>query len=293
MKCKNPIAGAVPCGQCLHCRINRQREWSYRILLEQRCFKYSSFVSLTYKDNPVSLQPSHLQKFMKDLRYDLGDHRIRFFAVGEYGEENQRPHYHLALFNYPSCSNFRTWHSGPCCWSCDLLRSNWRHGSIDQGELNAKSAQYLCGYVTKKLTNINHKETRDWLNGRHPEFMRSSQGIGRSAAEKIANNLISVEDLEADQLMPSSLVESGRSMYLGRYMKSKIESFTVKKDVANEVRLQKQEAKLEKEIQEYNASIQEGLSPFEAIERKKKIQEQILLNQSKKLEMRQKKARKL
>ena len=141
MKCADPKPWG-PCRQCLHCRINKSREWSHRIMLEASSFKHNSFITLTYASNPVSLQPKHLQDFIKRLRRRLDEYqnKVRFFAVGEYGDVSERPHYHIALFNYPSCANIRTIHNGNCCFSCELLRATWKHGHIDQGQLTPSSA---------------------------------------------------------------------------------------------------------------------------------------------------------
>ncbi len=53
MRCAYPnLINSIlrPCGQCQNCRINKQREWTGRILLEAQMYPISSFVTLTYAD---------------------------------------------------------------------------------------------------------------------------------------------------------------------------------------------------------------------------------------------------
>ena len=90
------------CGQCLHCRINQSRIWQTRLLLEASdCFD-STFMTLTYDEYNVPfnyyLDKTHLTKFLKRYRKRLG-HKIRYYAIGEYGDETWRPHFHLAIFS--------------------------------------------------------------------------------------------------------------------------------------------------------------------------------------------------
>ena len=91
---------SIPCGKCLSCRLNRARDWANRCVLEASNFKENSFVTLTYEDAyvPKKLCKSAVQLFIKKLRND--GFKIRYFAVGERGDEKGRPHYHIIVFNY-------------------------------------------------------------------------------------------------------------------------------------------------------------------------------------------------
>ena len=79
----------------------------HRILLEQLLHEYSSFITLTYSEDSSpddgSLRPCDLQKWLKRIRRSVVPAKLRFFGVGEYGDKFARPHYHVALFGYPSC----------------------------------------------------------------------------------------------------------------------------------------------------------------------------------------------
>ena len=91
-----------PCGQCMACRLNKQREKAMRIGHELQYHKESVFITLTYDPEHLpengSLVKSDVQKFLKRLRKRLGVERVRYFLCGEYGELGNRPHYHLIVF---------------------------------------------------------------------------------------------------------------------------------------------------------------------------------------------------
>ena len=157
----------VPCGQCMACRINHKRMWTGRILLESmHAPNTSTFLTLTYNDDSVprnhSLKPMHLTKFIDRCRKGSLGH-FRYFAVGEYGDKTQRPHYHLAIFNAP-----------PERWA-EYFHDKWNNeekevGFTQVGEVTKESASYIAGYCTKKLTSPDDER----LEGRYPEFNRMS-----------------------------------------------------------------------------------------------------------------------
>lgn len=128
MVCINPLfirrSGLhVRCGQCLPCREQRQKEWSVRLGLELDQAFTAYFVTLTFNDEFYEKYPKldtlQFQRFLKRLRqYDLRGipdtyegkkvfkiaskgQNFKYFAVGEYGSKNNRPHWHMLLFNFP------------------------------------------------------------------------------------------------------------------------------------------------------------------------------------------------
>lgn len=199
-------------------------------MLESLCHGDNTFVTLTYSDDKLpmvrdlaTLEPKHLQDFLKRLRKAVEPKRLRFFAVGEYGDESFRPHYHLALFGYPNCqfglSRYDRFHMD-CCTPCDLLRDVWGLGHIKLGALNTSSAQYVAGYVTKKMGH-----TRDArLNGRWPEFARMSirPGLGVGALPEIADQILALNLVERIGDVPSAMRHGKRLMPLGRYLRRKL-----------------------------------------------------------------------
>lgn len=197
------------CGQCLPCRISRRRLWTHRLILETFAHKASSFVTLTYDKEHLpagnTLVPRDVELWLMRVRKKIYPRKIRYYLVGEYGDETQRPHYHVALFGLGIDDR-------------DLIHDTWGKGHILVGDLNKDSAQYIVGYVTKGMTKW--KDSR--LNGRYPEFARMSRkpGIGAHAVAVIVSSLskvlgtsLTVKDI------PFVLSHGNRKMPLGRYLR--------------------------------------------------------------------------
>ncbi|AXL15637.1 replication initiator protein [Microviridae sp.] len=207
------------CGQCLPCRINKKRMWTGRIVLESMCHSKTAFITLTYApeflpDNG-SLIPKHLTDFLKRVRYYLEKEgrKMRYFAVGEYGDQTKRPHYHIALFGIDYTER-------------ELIEKSWKFGIIDMGRdtgVTPDSASYIAGYVTKKMTN---GDGLAW-NGYDPELMlpeftRMSRmpAIGSGASTLMAEQfegLCEYVALHGD--VPSQLNVSGKNYPLDATMK--------------------------------------------------------------------------
>lgn len=254
MLCKKPYMApgrkAYPCGQCLPCRINKKREWMHRIILEASMHSDNSFLTLTYADEHLpegaSLVPRHLTLFVKRLRKSIQDQRtIRFFGVGEYGEKTQRPHYHLAVFGYPSCRKGTTARDrrGRCCSVCDSVQQLWHYGHTYIGQLSPASAGYIAGYVTKKLT----KPDDPRLNGRHPEFTRMSlrPGIGADFMDETASAILK-HNLDASMVDVPVALRHGRTLLpLGRYLRKRLRTRIGRDEKTPPEVLALQEAKLQ------------------------------------------------
>lgn len=171
------------------CRVNNRRMWTGRILLEASSHEFNSFVTLTIQDlrpkdhgpparNAWELVPRDLTLYFKRLRKLFP---IRYFAVGEYGSLKFRPHYHLALFGVPMTA-------------APVLQEAWGLGDIHVGDLTKDSAQYICGYVTKKMTSQDDPR----LSTRHPEYavMSRNPPLGSLAARTIAEQLLLAADID-------------------------------------------------------------------------------------------------
>lgn len=222
MLCTRPfMAGAVPfgCGQCLPCRINKRRQWMWRQFFESLVHEENCFVTLTYAPEklPVdgSLCPRDLQLWLKRCRKAVHPLRFRYFAVGEYGDGTERAHYHASLFGV---SGFTV--IGNKLFS-KIAEETWGLGHVMVAEFNEKTAQYVAGYTTKKLTEFGHPK----LKGRHPEFMRSSRrpGLGVDAMRVVAEQLRASGHMDVD--VPHSLKLGRKNIPLGRFMLKKLREF--------------------------------------------------------------------
>lgn len=239
MLCKNPYVlsnSSFGCGQCLPCRLNRRRLWTHRLLLESFFHEASSFVTLTYSDESLpeggTLAPGDVQLWLKRLRKALYPKKIRYYLVGEYGDESWRPHYHVALYGHGGCLWFplgeQKYDRRKCqCDNCKLIRSTWNKGLTDCAHLSVESSQYMCGYVTKKMT----KKDDVRLNGKYPEFSRMSNrpGIGAFAMEQLSSFVTSEDgcnDLILTGDVPLALRHGLKKMPLGRYLRRKLREYT-------------------------------------------------------------------
>ncbi len=229
MQCLYPTQtnqGHVTCGQCLNCRINRQREWTCRILLESKFYAETSFITLTYDDDTVpklvdgngnislTLSKSHLEVFIHNLRdrYRHMDGRFRFFAAGEYGMDENRPHYHLVIFGMG------------CQWE-DLIRETWDKGFVSMSEIIPQRAAYIAQYTLKK----NWK----WLEGQHhaivPEFSRQSRMPGIGALDPCLRYLADLQLSKAGSEYMCTTTDvfrcielDGKNLPLGNYLRGKL-----------------------------------------------------------------------
>lgn len=243
MLCRNPyIKGgkAFGCGSCAPCLVNRRRMWTHRIMLESLMHRDNAFVTLTYDDEHLpkggSLAPEEVRDWLKRFRKSIEPGRVRYYAVGEYGETSNRPHYHVALFGYPKCRFGNSRYSRErqeCCDVCDKVRNTWGLGNVFVGALETKSAQYVAGYVTKKMTRFDDPR----LNGRHPEFCRMSlkPGIGADAMWDVASVLMQFNLVDTEGDVPSSLRHGRRLLPLGRYLRRKLRVMVGREEQAPEI----------------------------------------------------------
>lgn len=186
---REPYA-AVPCGQCLGCRLDWAADWAVRCEKEAKMWPHNHFVTLTYSDEhlPIggttrsTVSKREWQLFMMRLRKSLGS-GIRFFATGEYGDLNGRAHYHALLFNchFPDLVPWFMSRGHQLYRSATLDRA-WPFGNAPIGTVNSTTASYVARYVVKKLRgSIAAREYAD----RDPPFclMSRNPGIGASWLE--------------------------------------------------------------------------------------------------------------
>jgi len=145
----------------------------------------NSFVTLTYDDHHYkpSLDYRDFQLFMKRLRKRCFL-PVRFFAAGEYGDQDNRPHFHALLFGAGFPNNGMV---GKQIFRSKVLEDLWPLGFSSVGEVNRTTASYVAKYVIdKKSASYDedyykrvHLQTGEVVNVA-PEFGRMSlrPGIG-------------------------------------------------------------------------------------------------------------------
>lgn len=273
MLCDNPVtvgSRRFSCHRCEPCRINRKRLWTNRLLLEAGEHGSNSFLTLTYRDEKLprttsgtpTLAPEDLRNWLKRIRKAVSPIRVRYYGVGEYGDETARPHYHVALFGYGCCSNGTTVKfrgrvvPDQCCPVCRLVSSTWGLGDIECGTLEESSAKYLVGYVLKKMTRYDDPR----LFGRMPEFARMSlkPGIGQSAMHEVAHVIMQLGLDTSEDDVPSSLRRGSTIAPLGRYLTTQLRKMTGKDDPTKQEAIARSMAQAERLLSVYEAK---GLGP--------------------------------
>lgn len=196
------------CGQCIGCRVDRQKMWAIRCWAESKCHQANAFVTLTYSPEhyPMhgSLNYTHFQLFMKRLRKAVekrGGGPFRFFMCGEYGDELARPHYHALLFglDFPDKRKCNSVRSKRDVFQSEELDRVWGKGFATIGEVTYASARYVAAYTLKRHSVLGpddmHYRRVDTVTGElvelQPEFARMSlkPGIGLAWLERYWRDL--------------------------------------------------------------------------------------------------------
>jgi hypothetical protein len=147
------------------------------------------FITLTYDDQHVkpSLNKRDFQLFIKRLRKT---DTLRYYMCGEYGELNQRPHFHACLFgtDFPDKTLHST-NNGYRLYRSPRLEKLWHYGYSTIGAVTFETAAYVARYIIAKINGDlapKHYEHLDLETGeltqRLPEYTNMSlkPGIGAS-----------------------------------------------------------------------------------------------------------------
>lgn len=232
----------VPCGQCIGCKKEKNRQWAIRIMHETTLHEENCFLTLTYSDEALpplgSLRKRDFQLFMKRLRREVAPRKVRFFHSGEYGESTHRPHYHAIIFGFDFHDKYHWSHrDGYEVFRSPQLERLWPHGNSEIGSVTFDSAAYVAKYCIKKLTGpeADARYVRlDYETGElvpvEPEYATMSRrpGIGAGWYEKFGE--------EAHRL--DSIVFEGREMRPPKYYDSLADK--VRPDVMRKNRLRRQ-----------------------------------------------------
>lgn len=203
----------IPCGKCIGCRLDYSREWAARCMLEMKDHDSAYFLTLTYSDPEaprvyfesdgdclpaLSLRKRDLQLFIKRVRKNYPNDKIRFFGCGEYGSNTLRPHYHVILFGlhlddlklYKRTDTGLLYNSdklsGLWCRYSDVdgIRCKFPLGFVVVANVNWDTCAYVARYTAKKTMTVGD----DFWNAFNMEkpFIQMSRrpGIGRSYLDK-------------------------------------------------------------------------------------------------------------
>lgn len=234
----------LPCGQCIGCRIAASSAWANRIMHEAQEYKQNTFITLTYDEEHLpkdkSIDVRHFQLFMKRLRKENKDIKIRFFHCGEYGEQTNRAHYHACIFNYdfPDKEYFSE-NNGNKLYTSEILNRLWGKGHTIIGSLTRQSAAYVARYIIKKINGNPAKEHYQLIDEEtgevtqlKPEYITMSRrpGIGHNFYQQYKNEI-----WQSDSIVNAQFKEDGVPKYYDKLLKNKdpelLETIKIKRQV--------------------------------------------------------------
>lgn len=202
----------MPCGQCIGCRLQDSKEKAIRAMHELETSKNAIGISLTYNDEhlPIknwfdengelirsvpTLSEEDSCNFNKRLRiaFDRGyhimksgpnkgkkyklekfkDYDINMFYAGEYGETNERPHYHQIWYNLniPDIKILGYSKLGNPLYYSDIINEIWGKGFATLNDIEFDYVAYVARYILKKQTGLG-KDEYYLVKGYEPEFAR-------------------------------------------------------------------------------------------------------------------------
>lgn len=261
----------APCGMCLECRNMRREEYTQRLKHEIQTSGYiASFVSLTYRDDelplllPVgsaivgnyfgSVPPAYgstlsrkdisqfCDKLQKRFHRKFGKKTLKYIAVGEYGDDCHRPHYHLIVVGLP-------------CSERDMIYNAWSKGRVDIEPVGNGAIRYCLEYIDKQVFGAD--SLYEYYGDFEPPFAHFSKGIG---ADWIQNNLD-----KFNKYGRIDFADSGKSYTLNPYYRRKY-GFDLKPYVTP----------YSDSVIKY--AVENNISLLEALEKRCKIKEQSLVH---------------
>lgn len=154
----------VACGKCAFCTTNKISGWSLRCMHETATSSSAYWDTFTYANDHLpsdnGLRKADLKKFFKALRKQ--NDGLRYFAVGEYGENYDRPHYHALIWNLVDTSLLTQ------CWHYGFV-----HGSSVKGTV---PVPYMLKYMYKPHPVEDKREK---------PFRLMSKGLGKTYIQKM------------------------------------------------------------------------------------------------------------
>ncbi len=198
-----------PCGKCPPCIRRRVSGWAFRLNKQSEQSNSAHFVTLTYNDEHITktkrgldtLVKADVQKFFKRLR-KLTKEKISYYAVGEYGTDGQRPHYHIILFN-----------ANPKIVENAWIINDVSIGNIHFGDVGEASVGYTLKYISKEK-----KIPMFQGDDRQKEFALMSKGLGKGyLTEQIVK--WHKRNIENRVYLP---LKDGKKAAMPRYYKDKL-----------------------------------------------------------------------
>lgn len=208
----------VPCGRCGFCLSNFRSDWAFRLDQELKVSESAHFLTMTYNEECLpwgetkpTLDKRDTQLFMKKLRkinlnkiMKTTNHptraianrlepSLRYYTVGEYGTETERPHYHSIMFNLQPGMP-------------EALNEIWGLGHVHVGDVTPASINYVCKYLINK---------HDVIEGVQKQFATMSRNPG------LGSNYLKTENYHVETRTTQVKNRDGNRQRLPRFYKEK------------------------------------------------------------------------
>lgn len=151
----------VPCGKCAECRSKYIQSLYQRAYVESLS-SYVYFITLTYDNNhiPCITLPSgkkvfysdysHISQMFDRFRKNF-DREYRYLCVNEYGDTNNRPHFHILLFvGKQDTDTFTT----PLLYESFIRDNLGKYFSINVGTRKAPKYERLYTFAYKYVGGV-------------------------------------------------------------------------------------------------------------------------------------------
>jgi hypothetical protein len=183
----------VGCGRCPYCKSVRSKQWAFRLSQEEKRSTSCHFITLTWDTEYIPINkhgqftlrksivtkrkvkkiingkeidvekvyrkphPESVSAFIKRLRryqkVSGNDQTIKYYAVGEYGEQFGRPHYHIMIFNLEGSKKVGKVNGYDAYKNKDVEKA-WsikgqQRGRIHIGDGTGNSSAYCAKYIDK------------------------------------------------------------------------------------------------------------------------------------------------
>jgi len=233
--CDNPIemdGNVFACRICNGCISARRNGWVARAMAEASCWKFSTSITLTYRDGEPGAHffaYHNVRAFLKRLRSAI-DHaypgqQVRFICAGEQGERLKRCHWHIVIFSDCDLAEIGTFtHPARVLRPDELYTTGkrairldwslWPHGFVTLQRADISAMHYVLSYCLKDQFSLENskgtaRETRAELFATGLFRMSKRPAIG----ERWLSELLA--DLEAKRaVLPSTrLMVPGMAHY--------------------------------------------------------------------------------
>lgn len=169
----------VSCGKCYKCRMQRVNGWILRASHELINYNNKAvMITLTYNNANLginSLDYKDFQDFLKRLRKNLNGREIKYIAVGEYGYESDRKHFHAFLFNVTK-------------YDTDIINKSWQKGFTYVKNADVNALRYILKYSFKQQ----FKNNEHYINeGKTAPMFHCSKSLGKNIALDKASEYLS------------------------------------------------------------------------------------------------------